>query len=1306
LDLQHIIGEFPRSEQEALLFHKKSKIALVLANGPSAKMVDFKHKLLRFVATIGMNSAFRHWYNIDFRPTYYICMDIEVIHTISADIFNLINENRIKKFFLRDEIKEIYPELAGHKRIYWYSQARAHGGIFSGKFVTTGSWAIRWMIHEEMNLIATIGIDGVQTEILPEARRLGEGSDIRLEIVSTPMFNPNYYFSDYQKKGDKFNIPNSPEYTRKNGNLFHIDALKAVVEGMIREDIKTKIIDLSPISNHGVFEKSNLAAWFKKVNLSLVTTFHGNNDKDVLEKNFRVAIANCLNPFISQVHILFEGARQDFGSALPSNIASKIKELEAAGNLQIIAIDERPSYKQLFEYANSKSLSSSCIVTNSDIFMPFSTAEDIVINRFSSGEPLYALTRWNLPSDVGFPQGMSPPPAWWHIELDDLSIVEKNVQSSDTYVFDLPLQIPCQTDRLLVGSFGCGTALTGIFRVFGYDVSNPCLQYKTVHFDVKYRDYDSRAAKDSLQKNINSLRDSILSRYSVSPPIIQSIDNIKQLNCDVAWIGSYNTEDIWRSLFSTVGAVPWSNISFTPSFQFKKLTISQIDLETGKVDASLLVKEMEKNNVFLEWELSSFKKEDHIAKILLCYKDYEKLGESLKSYPWQSMIHTDKVAPEIRGIHFDNLLVVRDILGGKIAGQLASTARKHGIFDFIGVFSSDNTPIQFDRYALRPPSKDNHIMCRYKGYVRLGDIAVSNVAVTLDNDCTLRFILCRDGDGPFESSAKLVRLKKGRHSVTLMHQFKNVHFGLRIQIGVEDCQVTISDLRLDLKLDISENFGTSSKKNEQKKTNAQQPRPGRTTIDTIPTEKVMDEEIVILDPDGKNIRGHFIAYCDQLMGFYGKVGIKAQVWCREDIDPILLQSRSNFFPLFSIHSWTIASNEDKFFTEIEKGIIQRAAQKKPITMYLYTGSFYHSRVFMRISQKYPHIRFHCNLFWEMIRDIDTPVYKKLAEDVFRALEKQGNFTLTVPTIGLQEEFFAQYGIKLSVAPHPSTAVSDDQFEQIQSHEVQSKIGDSNGKIFNVLIPGAATQSKGYEVGLEVARLLSVEKGIVCWMRDENKGELPSGVKIIPDNLPSVAFNELLQTSDAIVLPYMPDGFRRRTSGIIIDAMYLGAPVVVCEDTWLGDIVNLYGTGVVAPPTPDGLYAAVLRIKSEHDRYRSDTRKAAQSYFQKNTWERLGRSLLPMSSNSSSTVEAYQPFAERQSAFGIANRLLREGSYTAAMERFILLSESSPLKMYEDNALMCAKKMGLEAVDSFQDLKDHLIKDTTFQSRCGDKVLGI
>ena len=191
-----------------------------------------------------MNSAFRAWRKINVYPDYYIAVDETVTKSIADEINSLATDGTIKKFLLHDSYLEIYPQAAQNANITFLSNTLTSQDKFFNPEapVTTGAWAIRWMASQGFDKIAVIGLDGIRQEIISSASHTQPGT-IELSINKTPSFNPNYFFSDYQREGDKYRVPNIPAHTRNHGIRLHDHALLSASEELKAEGIA--IVDLS-----------------------------------------------------------------------------------------------------------------------------------------------------------------------------------------------------------------------------------------------------------------------------------------------------------------------------------------------------------------------------------------------------------------------------------------------------------------------------------------------------------------------------------------------------------------------------------------------------------------------------------------------------------------------------------------------------------------------------------------------------------------------------------------------------------------------------------------------------------------------------------------------------------------------------------------------------------------------------------------------------------------------------------------------------------------------------------------------------
>lgn len=381
------------------------KKALVIGNGPSTKKLDFSKVS---IDTVGMNAAYRYWEEIDFRPTYYACLDDVVVVNHQDEINNLIVEGRIAKFFLHFNILTKYPELVDHPDVLIFEpdfNKRDPSNIFYNNFCTTGSFSIRWMLSMGYEVIGLIGIDCNYVEIVDNAEQV---SDLVLEIKGESEHNPNYFFEGYQRKGDKYNIPNNPK--TKVQHSVHADAVHRVLADAERLKINCKIVNTSlnnldfenlmPVDQ---FMATSFAGRFKNLysddenRFTLLTTLYENIPDMRLKEYFDCLENNYLNPFIHQIHIFFETDKTHDGALdyIKDNYRI-LYDLVKKTKFTIVVKSSRPTYQDYFEYANEYLLNKNIIIANTDIYFNSSLEHAYGIDMENK---MFLLTRWSLNDD-------------------------------------------------------------------------------------------------------------------------------------------------------------------------------------------------------------------------------------------------------------------------------------------------------------------------------------------------------------------------------------------------------------------------------------------------------------------------------------------------------------------------------------------------------------------------------------------------------------------------------------------------------------------------------------------------------------------------------------------------------------------------------------------------------------------------------------------------------------------------------------------------------------------------------------------
>ena len=179
--------------------------AVVLGNGPSLRGFDFR-RLARF-DVFGMNAAYRYWYEINWFPQYYSCLDLVLGVSHRDGISELIKKSDqlgIRGFLLRQNLIDELGAVAVSPKVFNFDLLQSRFESWLPESITTGSHTCAWASILGYKDIYLLGIDCNYQEILPNAEQR-EG--LVLEIVADAP-NPNYFFDSYQKKGDKYHIPN------------------------------------------------------------------------------------------------------------------------------------------------------------------------------------------------------------------------------------------------------------------------------------------------------------------------------------------------------------------------------------------------------------------------------------------------------------------------------------------------------------------------------------------------------------------------------------------------------------------------------------------------------------------------------------------------------------------------------------------------------------------------------------------------------------------------------------------------------------------------------------------------------------------------------------------------------------------------------------------------------------------------------------------------------------------------------------------------------------------------------------------
>jgi glycosyltransferase involved in cell wall biosynthesis len=137
--------------------------------------------------------------------------------------------------------------------------------------------------------------------------------------------------------------------------------------------------------------------------------------------------------------------------------------------------------------------------------------------------------------------------------------------------------------------------------------------------------------------------------------------------------------------------------------------------------------------------------------------------------------------------------------------------------------------------------------------------------------------------------------------------------------------------------------------------------------------------------------------------------------------------------------------------------------------------------------------------------------------------------------------------------------------------------------------------------------LSLEEGVIAAARRKLSIYGSDQVRLINRVLSQTDFQELLLQSDLVLLPYEAACYRRRSSGVLVQALVSGVPVIVPEATWLSDAAPT-GTAVTFS-SPHTLSAAIATAVDRLPELQAAARLAAPQWRATHNSEALVRALL-------------------------------------------------------------------------------------------------
>ena len=213
-------------------------------------------------------------------------------------------------------------------------------------------------------------------------------------------------------------------------------------------------------------------------------------------------------------------------------------------------------------------------------------------------------------------------------------------------------------------------------------------------------------------------------------------------------------------------------------------------------------------------------------------------------------------------------------------------------------------------------------------------------------------------------------------------------------------------------------------------------------------------------------------------------------------------------------------------------------------------------------------------------------------------KKQPNFMIlgTTPTV---LEVFKTAGFQhTEVAPYPVS----------KKNEPPST---KPSKFSKVLFAGAARQDKGFSRVVDLIEYETAENSTVPFFIQSSSehynkydkktqhdiGRLnAAGYKYLTIHKDTLSENDYLDLfiGSICIQPYDPVAFADRISGVTLDALLAGSPILTSADTWTAKIVEKFSAGIVMKSsTPKEMHIALTEVIRKYEFYSNNARNASK-----------------------------------------------------------------------------------------------------------------
>jgi glycosyltransferase involved in cell wall biosynthesis len=374
------------------------------------------------------------------------------------------------------------------------------------------------------------------------------------------------------------------------------------------------------------------------------------------------------------------------------------------------------------------------------------------------------------------------------------------------------------------------------------------------------------------------------------------------------------------------------------------------------------------------------------------------------------------------------------------------------------------------------------------------------------------------------------------------------------------------------------------------------------------TNPLAGRRLVIVEEALKNHCGHWYEYDKAVYDIDTAAGVDVTIAAHRSAEPSICREL-NAVPLFAYTNWDNIYNHPEAWrrylgvflhnVRVYRTMNRFLREAEPFDcVFVPTVVIFHLMAWRALLARYRGRRFQRlvllirNNAGSYRKESHIPVFKRSTHILkwilqsFSSHVKSGHVVFASDSARLAAEYRQLCGLDFEVFPHPVTQFLDRTEKSENAPVTFSCLGPARIEKGIDVLQAAIRKVFDRAPQLDVRFVIQWNVPIIVGaggavLAPDPQLAADRRVTIIGRDLDSAAYSRLIIETDCMILPYRRESYFARISGVAVEAMTAGIPILYTRDTWMADAVSRMGAGLaVEDGDANDLASKVIALAGE------------------------------------------------------------------------------------------------------------------------------